>query len=188
MISFDPFPVLETPSLRLRAIGPDDVEAIFRIQSDPEVTRYFGRAADSTIAEAEKRVTTFMEGVRDQTSIRWGITLRGDDALIGSSGFWRWNKLHRWAEIGYELSPAHWGRGVMPEALSAILRFGFASMDLHRVEGHVDPDNRASRRVLEKLGFTQEAILRENWFHQGRFTDSVIYGLLDRDRELERAP
>ncbi|WP_437967619.1 GNAT family protein [Sorangium sp. So ce260] len=183
MASFDPFPVLTTPRLRLRSIEPGDVERIFRIQSDPEVTRYFGRGPDASIADSERRIATIIAGVREHTSIRWGITLEESGELVGTGGFWRWNKPHRWAEIGYELLPAFWNRGIMTEALRAVLRFGFASMDLHRVEAQIDPENRASARVLERLGFAREGLLRQNWYHDGRYTDTAVYGLLRDDLE-----
>lgn len=178
MASFDPFPVLTTPRLRLRALGPGDAERIFRIQSDPEVTRYFGRAPFTAVAEAEERIATAIASVREHTSIRWGITLEDSGELLGTAGFWNWNKPHRWAEIGYELLPAFWGRGIMTEALRAILAFGFESMDLHRVTAQIDPENLASARVLERLGFTREGQHRQNWYYDGRFTDTAVYGLL----------
>jgi ribosomal-protein-alanine N-acetyltransferase len=133
------------------------------------------------MADADARIADTTAGVRENTAISWGITLRDGGALAGTAGLWRWNQPHRWAEIGYDLLPEHWGRGLMTEALRPILRFGFEAMDLHRIEANIDPDNRASRRVLERLGFVREAHLRENWLYDGRFTDSAIYGLLRRE-------
>lgn len=181
MVSFDPFPVLSTPRLRLRALEPGDAERVFRIQSDPEVTRYFGRAPYSTLAEAEQRIATVLEGIRENTSICWGITLKENDEHLGTAGFWRWNKLHRWAELGFELLPAFWNQGIMTETLRAVLAFAFDRMDLHRVEARLDPDNRACKRVLERLGFTREGLLRQNWWHEGKCTDTAVYGLLRND-------
>jgi len=183
MVSFDPFPTLETPRLVLRQIFPEDLPAMFRIQSDPEVARYFGRPADTTPEETQKRLECIITGVRECTSIRWALTPRDSGELVGSGGFWRWDKAHRWAEIGYELLPSHRGKGLMPEALAAMIRFGFERMELHRVEANIDPGNVASRRVLEKLGFVCEGVKRENWFHEGKFTDTPHYGLLRADFE-----
>ncbi|AUX45001.1 GNAT family acetyltransferase [Sorangium cellulosum] len=180
-VSFDPFPVLETQRLRLRAITSGDAESIFRIQSDPEVTRYFGRPGDGALADSERRVAEIEKGVRENTSIRWGVTLRDGGEIIGSVGFWRWNKPHRWAEVGYDLLPAFWNQGIMSEAVRAVVSFGFASMDLHRVEAQLDPENRASARLLERLGFARDGLLRENWYYEGKFTDTAVYGLLRRD-------
>jgi ribosomal-protein-alanine N-acetyltransferase len=178
MISFDPFPALETPRLILRRLEPSDAEAIFRNQSDPQVARYLGRDPDTTIDTTHHRLQQVFDGLRENTGIRWGITTRDDPTLMGTVGFWKWNKPHFYAEIGYEIGPAYWNKGYMTEAIRAALRFGFDHMELHRVEANIDPENNGSRRVVEKVGFIQEALLRQNWFYAGRFTDSAIYGIL----------
>ncbi len=185
MVSFHPFPTLETPRLVLRELVPADIETIFQIQSNPEVVRYFGRPAHATIAETEKLVGLVFDAVRDTTGIRWGLSLRDGGALAGTVGFWRWNKQHRFAELGYEMAPPFWGRGLMVEALRPVLRYGFKQMDLHRAEAVIDPENKASRRVLEKLGFKRDALMRENWFYDGKFTDSAVYGLLEQEFQDE---
>lgn len=181
MNSFDPFPVLETPRLILRKLEPSDAEAMFRIHSDPLVTKYFGRDPDTTMEPTLQRLQSVVDALRDHTGIRWGIVRRDDPTLMGSVGFWKWNKPHFYAEIGYELGSAHWNKGYMTEAIRAALRFGFDYMDLHRVEANIDPDNIGSRRTVQKVGFTQEALLRQNWFYAGRFTDSAIYGILKHE-------
>ncbi len=181
MISFDPFPTLETPRLILRQLYPSDAEAVFRNHSDPQVARYLGRDPDSTIDPTLARLQLVFDGVRDGTAIRWGITLRDDPTLMGTVGFWKWNKPSFCAELGYEIGPAYWNKGYMTEAVTAAIRFGFDHLELHRAEANIDPANDGSRRVLEKLGFTREALLRENWFYCGRFLDSAIYGLLKNE-------
>ena len=181
MVSFTPFPTLETPRLVLRELVPADAETLFRMQSNPEVVRYFGRPAHATLADTEKLLGIVFDAQRDITGIRWGLSLRDGGALAGTCGFWRWNKQNRCSEIGYEMAPEFWGRGLMVEALGPILRFGFTQMELHRVEATIDPENQASRRVLEKIGFKRDALMRENWFYDGKFTDSAIYGLLEQE-------
>lgn len=180
MTLFDPFPTLDTPRLLLRALTQDDFDTLLRIQTDPRVIRYFGRAA-LTREQMQERMKLIFDGIRDGTSVRWGLELRETGALVGTCGFWRWNKEHHFAEVGYELTPEAWGRGLMPEALRTLCRYAFEKMGLHRVEATVDPENAASIRTLEKVGFVREALLRENWFFDGRYTDSGIYGLLASD-------
>ena len=186
MISFDPFPTLRTPRLWLRQLTMADVDVVFRIQSDPRVTRYLGRDPHSSREHSEKRVAEAIAAAGEGRAIRWGITLRQGGELAGTVGFWHWNKPHFCSEIGYELSPSHWGRGIMTEAIGAVLGYGFGPMGLHRVEANIDPDNHGSRRVLEKLGFTREALLRENWYYNGKFLHSAIYGLLAHEFERMR--
>jgi RimJ/RimL family protein N-acetyltransferase len=77
--------------------------------------------------------------------------------------------------------PALWGRGLATEAARAILTFGFEAMELHRVEAMVDPENLASLRVLEKLGFVREGRTREDYRFEDQFRDTVRLGLLRLD-------
>ena len=179
--AFDTFPVLETERLILREIGPGDAGEVFRIFADPEVIRYWGAAPMISIEEAHGKVAGYTTMFREKLGIRWAITRRGEGRLIGSCGHWRLIKQHMRSEIGYELAPAQWGQGIMPEAVGAILRFGFERMGLHSVEAQIEPGNQGSRRVLEKLGFVQEGYFRENYFFDGQFTDTAVFSLLKAD-------
>ncbi len=178
--AFATFPVLETERFTLRAAMPDDAAAIFRIMHDPRVTRYFGMLPMATLEEAVQRVQGFQQDFQEQSGIRWVITPRGTTQCIGTCGYWRIINPHFRAEIGYELDPAYWGQGVMTEAIAAALTFGFTTMGLHSVEAQIHPENTGSRRVLEKLGFTQEGYFRENYYDpvESRFTDTAVFSLL----------
>jgi [ribosomal protein S5]-alanine N-acetyltransferase len=181
--AFSVFPALTTDRLALRAVTRADVDAIFRIMSNPQVMRYFGSPTMQSREEAVRRVLTIEEDFRDQAGVRWAITLRDTGEFIGSGGFWRLVKPHYRAEVGYELAPHWWGKGVMPEALTAILDWGFGPLGLHSVEAQIDPANHGSRRVLEKLGFVHEAHFRESYFEPttGLFTNTDVFGLLQAD-------
>ena len=176
--SFEPFPTLETKRLKLRRLTVKDAPRMFEIHIDPAVGRYLSREPDREMQQMEERLRAVEEGVTTHSSIRFALERRDTGLLIGSGGFWRWNKSHHNAEIGYELASEQWGQGLMTEALGAILRFGFDHMDLHRVEANTDPDNAGSQAVLKKLGFQVEGRLRQNWHYEGRYTDSTLFGLL----------
>lgn len=172
------FPVLHTERLVLRELREEDAAAAFRMFSDPEVMRYVGKAVNVDLAET----LNFLRANRDQyparTGVRWAITLRGDDQLIGSCGHWRLMKEHHRSEIGYDLLQSHWGRGIMAEALHAILAFGFTRLGLHSVEAQIDPANRRSQQVLERVGFQKDGLLRENFYYAGRYLDTAVFTLL----------
>ena len=178
---FAKFPTLTTERLVLRELCDADFEPAHRMFSDPRVMRYIGKPPHRNIEETRE----FLEKNRSQFSLqqglRWAITRRGDDRLIGSCGHWRLLKEHHRSEIGYDLLPAFWGQGVMTEAIRAILRFGFVEMALHSTEAQIDPDNDRSRGVLERLGFRQDGRLRENYYFDGKYTDTAIFTLLGRD-------
>jgi [ribosomal protein S5]-alanine N-acetyltransferase len=175
---FQTFPTLETSRLVLREITLDDAEDMFRNYSDPQVMRYWGQAPLQSLDEMHHKIAGIAAAFTAREGIRWGIALKGSDRLIGSCGHWRLLKEHLRSEIGYELSIEHWGKGLMPEAIGAIVRFGFERMGLHTIEAQIDPKNQASRRVLEKLGFIQEGYFRENYFFNGEFTDTAVLSLL----------
>ncbi|HET9222494.1 MAG TPA: GNAT family protein [Roseiflexaceae bacterium] len=178
---FDTFPVLETERLILREIRLSDAEEVFRIYSDPQVMRFWGSAPMASLEEARGQIAGRAAAFSARSGIRWAITRKGDDRLIGSCGHWRLIKQHMRSEIGYDLAPELWGQGIMPEAVGAILRFGFERMGLHSVEAQIEPDNQGSRRVLDKLGFVQEGYFRENYYFDGEFTDTAVFSLLKAD-------
>jgi len=181
--AFATFPVLETRRFLLRPATRDDAADMFRIMSDPQVTRYFGRLPMATLAEAQERVQAIQADFQQHDGVRWAIADHTRDRLIGTCGFWRLVKPHDRAEIGYELAQECWGQGVMTEAVGAMLQFGFTHMGLHTVEAQIHPANNGSRRVLEKLGFVQEGYFRENYFDliEADFTDTAVYSLLKKD-------
>lgn len=177
---FAAFPALETARFTLREVTIDDLAAVYKMMSDKRVTRYFGRPPMTALDEAAARIVSMRNDFRDQQGVRWGIARREGGELLGTCGYWRLLKPHFRAEIGYELDPACWGQGVMPEALGAIVGYGFETMGLHSIEANIDPENTGSRRVLEKLGFEREALLRDSYYlpHEQRFSDTATYSLL----------
>jgi ribosomal-protein-alanine N-acetyltransferase len=179
--AFATFPYLETPRLILRAITLDDADDMFRIYSDPQVMRYWGSPPHQSIEDSRTLISGIIKAFADKEGIRWGITRKGSNQLIGSCGHWRLIKQHFRSEIGYELAPEHWRQGIMTEALGAIVQFGFEMIGLHSIEAQIEPGNLASRKVLEKLGFRQAGYLRENYFLDGRFTDTALFSLLKQD-------
>jgi RimJ/RimL family protein N-acetyltransferase len=179
---FDVFPVLETRRLLLREIVPTDAEAIFRIRGDYEVTKYNTGAAYERLEQAVDLIAAMDAAYHDEAEIRWGITLKDNRAaVIGMCGFNYWNRRDARASLGYDIARAHWGQGIMTEALRAVIQFGFEHMELNRIEADADVRNAASARVLSKLGFRREGIQREQFFDGGAFHDLVLFSLLHRE-------
>lgn len=94
-----------------------------------------------------------------------------------------YSREHASAELGYVLSRSYWGRGLMPEAVRAMIRFGFQRMDLNRIEARCIAKNTASARVMEKAGMTREGTLRESELIKGAFRDMKRYSILRREFE-----
>jgi [ribosomal protein S5]-alanine N-acetyltransferase len=180
------FPELETERFSLREIVPADAEDLYRIFSDEETMRYWSCRPYTTIDQARRLIDGISKLVRDGAGIHWGITLRGDNRLIGKCGYNEWRKAHRRGDISYIVAREQWGKGVVSEAMCAVLDFGFDQMNLHSVEAGVTPGNDGSTRMLQKLGFRLEGHLRESYLAEDVFVDSLIYSLLRRDWEAAR--
>jgi ribosomal-protein-alanine N-acetyltransferase len=177
------FPVIETERLVLRPLAPTDLEFVFRHFSDPEVTRYMlDEEPLSDIRQAQELIDFYAQPDGKNYN-RWGIARKENGALIGTCGFHKWNRRSARAEIGYDLTPAFWGQGVMTEAVSAMLWNGFGRMGLNRVEAIVYPENIASVRLLTHLGFSREGVMREYYRLGGRFYDHALFSLLRREWE-----
>jgi len=177
-VNFTPFPVLTTERLVLRPPETDDVNEIFFLRSDPRVMKYIGREPCRSAEEAVEHIEMLAGRTAENVGITWAITLKGDDRLIGTIAHWRMEKENYRAEIGYVLHPDHQGKGIMHEAMGAVIAYGFNVMGLHSIEANTHTENAASQNVLLKNGFVQEAYFRENYYYKGRFLDSAVFSLV----------
>ena len=175
------FPQLHGSRLCLRGPRADDADAVFALFSDPAVMRYWSRPPMSMRAEAEGRIAEFVEDFDARKALPWVIATRAHDEVIGTCTLFRFEPRHRRAEIGYALRSDHWGRGLAAEAVALALDWGFRTPGLHRVEADIDPRNAGSRKLLERLGFTSEGLLRERYFVGGETSDTELFGLLAQD-------
>lgn len=180
-INFLPFLDLETDRLLLRRVNKNDVLEVFSLRSNPETMKFIPRPLVENLDEALEHIQMIDDKIENAEGINWAITLKDDPKLLGIIGHYRIKPEHYRAEIGYMLDPAHHGKGLITEAIKAVIAYGFDVMKLHSIEAIIDPDNIASATVLEKNGFVKEAHLRENEFYNGKFLDTVIYSLLERD-------
>lgn len=177
-LNFDPFPVLSTQRLALRRITEEDVDEIFFLRSDKQVLEYLDRDPIMSIDDAFQWIRMISDGITANEFIAWAMSLKDDRKLIGTISFWNVKKEHYRAEIGYVLHPSYQGKGLMQEAMTEVLDFGFKAMKLHSVEANVNPHNVASIKLLEKNNFVREAYHRENYYFNGKFLDSAIYSLI----------
>ena len=175
---FSYFPELTSERLRLRRITKDDVADLFEIRSNESAMKYIDRPIAKTHEDALNLIKVIDEVYEKQDGVTWAICLKIDHKLIGTIGFWKMDKPNFRAEIGYILNPSFHRRGLMNEALNVVIDFGFNQLNLHSIEANINPLNEASRKILLKLGFVQEAYFRENYFSNGRFLDSAIFSLI----------
>ncbi len=182
MFDYEYFPVLETERCRLRHIEDRDADQILALYGSEEVMRYLILEPPCDSRErALEEIRFFHRMFDERKGVRWAITLRDDDRLIGTVGFHFWLKEHHRCDLGYDLIPAYWGRGYVTEVSRAVIGWCFTNLELHRVQADCTSGNIASERVLEKLGFTLEGEFRESIFEHGRFVNIKQYGLLRRE-------
>lgn len=178
-LSFSPFPQLQTERLLLKQIQEKDASALFVLRSNTDVVRYLDRAPAASVEDTIAFIGVLTNFLQKDEGITWGIFLKTDPGVLcGTIGFWQIQKEHYRAEIGYMLLPSKQGKGFMHEAIQTVLQYGFESMKLHSVEANVNPENKASIKVLERNGFVREAYFKENHYYNGKFSDSAIYSLL----------
>ena len=178
MRSLGDLPTLETERLILRKMTPNDAGAVFTYASDPEVARYVlwetHRSIEDSRAFVELAVSRYESGGEPE----WGIVYKGDHRFVGTCGIVSWEPEHARAELGYALSREYWDRGLMPEAVRAIISFGFGRMGLNRIEARCIAENSASARVMQKAGMTCEGTLRQRERIKGEYRDMEIYSIL----------
>jgi ribosomal-protein-alanine N-acetyltransferase len=175
------FPRLQTRRLFLRQLTLGDIEFVFRHFSDSMVTRYLFDEEPLARREQAQELIRFYMNPTGKTYNRWAIVLRSENALVGTCGYHKWDKRHRRAEIGYDLGPRSWGQGIMSEALAEVFRYGFEQMGLNRIDALVYPQNTRSVRLLAKLGFRKEGLLREYFRLGDEYYDHLLFSLLGND-------
>ena len=175
------YPVIETERLILRGPKQSDLQAIYDVHTDPDVMRYYGVPLYDSLDKAQRDFDWMNKLVAEKTGFRPVITLKDDDVYIGDVGFDNYVKKSNRMELGYILAKKHWGKGLMTEAIRAVLEYGFMEMELNRVQALVDPRNVGSRRVLEKNGFKYEGTLREYEFEIDGYVDLEMYSILKRE-------
>lgn len=140
----------ETPRLEHRALTVADAEAFFALNSHPEVMRFTGEPALSSVDAAREAIAGYPDFEKFGFG-RWGCVLKETRSVIGFCGLKYLPDLDL-VDVGYRFLPEYWGRGLATEACVASLEFGFATLRLERIFGLVLPANGASIRVLEKAG------------------------------------
>jgi ribosomal-protein-alanine N-acetyltransferase len=160
---FAPFPVLKTRRLLLRQLRRSDDHEILALRSNDNVNKYLDRQPSKSIDDARNFIDTINENVQCDNSIYWAITMNGADNVIGTVCLFNFLENSSRAEIGYELLPDFQGKGLMQEALSAVINFGFQQVGLQVIEAYTRFENQHSISVLEKLHFRGDSAADKNF-------------------------
>ena len=175
---------LTTRRLLLRDFDPEDFWDVHAYTSDPLVTRWlpWGPCTEVETQQLLDRAASYrVPEPRKDYSL--AVVRRSDGRVIGSGSLFTRQAKDGELEVGYCLAREAWGQGFAQEAVAGLLDLAFGSLGMHRVFGLVDPDNPASVKVLERLGFRQEGRLKKDSKTKGEWRDSLLYALLDEEWE-----
>ena len=174
---------LITPRLFLREIAWSDLENIHRLNAYPEVAKFntIGIPKDREATRTVMRAAVENHTKNPRTIYSWAVFTQTDDTFIGQAGMSLFPVRYRRSSIFYNLVPAHWGQGYASEVAHALVRFGFDTLHLHRIEAGVAVENAASVRVLEKVGMTREGVSRKILPTPGGWRDNYRYAILEDD-------
>lgn len=159
-LNFSPFPTLNTERLVLRKMNiKPDVQAIFELLSNEENQRYLKRPLAQSLEEAKQHILRMNKGAEDDKWLVWAI--EKEEKLIGTICLWNFATAQNSGEVGYELHPNFQGKGLMSEAMQAVIDYGINQIGLEQVRAITESKNAASIRLLEKHGFIFQRVLEE---------------------------
>jgi [ribosomal protein S5]-alanine N-acetyltransferase len=168
-------------AIALRELSPADAAAAFEWGGDKRFFEYMTVEPVASVADEEALLRDWEAESRavPRRQYRLGIVELDTSTLVGTVRLGIVNPEQREADLGYGLRPDRWGRGITVAAAALLLDVAFADLGLHRVFAYHDPANRASRRVMEKLGMTYEGTLRQNMLGRDGWRDSALWAVLE---------
>lgn len=173
---------LETSRLRLRSLEWGDLDRLVDYRSHPVVSEWqtwtdYDLQAARHLVEGSLRFPPFTPGQWFQL----GVELLTDAQLVGDL-YMSLDPRGDQAQLGYTFDHHGWGQGLATEAVGALLDYAFDKLRMHRVQATTDPRNARSIRLLERLGFRQEAHFRQSLWFKGAWADDLVFALLASDR------
>jgi ribosomal-protein-alanine N-acetyltransferase len=173
------FPVLLTERLRLRRFKAADASALHAAFGNAKAMRYWNRPPFATLDETKKMVRIMAKANAPHWWLPWAITRRRDDVCLGMINYHHREADDQRLELGWILAPRHHGKGYAREATAAVIRYCLDTLDAHRIEAMIVPENTASIRLAESLGFRLEGgPIRDRWRAGNEYRSVLMYGLL----------
>lgn len=178
---FSAIPELRTDRLVLRRMTVADCYDMYEYASDPAVTRYLTWSPHPDVEYTKDYLRYIANHYKLGDFYDWAVILEDEKKMIGTCGFTQFHFHHNAAEVGYVINPDYRGRGIADEAVRAVMKFGFETLGLHRIEAKYIMGNEASRRVMEKVGMTFEGVRRGEMLIKGDYRDIGVCAILRDD-------
>ncbi|MHA2253034.1 MAG: GNAT family N-acetyltransferase [Candidatus Kariarchaeaceae archaeon] len=154
------FPKLETERLILRAITPEDRVPMFNNYSDVNVAKWFFENPLTSVDQVDRVLNHFIDYFKQGKGLTWAIILKENNEYIGTVGY-ETVEVNSKGEIGFDLAKAYWRKGIMSEAIIAIIQYGFTNLGLSTINSHTYSANIPARNLLEKLGFKVDQVKKD---------------------------
>jgi ribosomal-protein-alanine N-acetyltransferase len=177
----DALPSLATERLVVRPVERSDLGDLLLVNGDAEVVRHLPYSAWQSMLDAEAWLGRMQALQAAGSGRQFVVAFRDEGRAIGTVLLFRHDPANARAEVAYVLGRAHWGRGLMREAVHAFCASAFAHAGLRRIEAEARPENGASNRLLAAVGFTLEGLLRHRWQSKGERWDVHHWGLVTGD-------
>lgn len=155
---------LETERLQLRGINENHTEDIFKIRSNEIINQFVQRNSPKNNYDALQFILTIKERTQNNQTYYWGISLKDEPNLIGTICLWNFSEDRKEAEIGYELLPDYHRKGIMSEALKAVLDFGCNELHLQEIVAMTNIFNESSKGLLLKHNFVLQGERKDEGF------------------------
>ena len=175
-----PFPQLLTKRLLLRQLTLSDADQIFSLRSNDVVNKYLDRPKANSLEDAKTFITTILFAISNHHSIYWAISFLNQPKLIGTICLWNFSEQRDKAEIGYELLPEFQNKGIMQEAFSAVLQFGFEVLKLKMIEAWTVQQNESSIKILKRNYFERNIEMEDKIDRTKDGPDTVIFCLTEK--------
>lgn len=176
---------IETSRLILRKFKMQDAKQMFENWAgDPDNVEFMRWPVHKSVQETEKIIANWVEQYNDIKNYNWCITWKETQEVIGSITVNDLIELRESCEIGYIISKKFWNKGIMTEALHAVLEYLFKKVGFHRIQLRHDAANPASGKVMIKNGLKFEGLLRESErLTSGIWSDAALYSILNSEFE-----
>lgn len=172
---------IQGDKINLRHVRKADARSIYKYASDEAISRFTHVPHPYKLEDAYDFIKLTRSERRRKIGYHFGLEDKETSQIIGMIGLMHVDHECGKGEVGYWLAKPFWGRGIMKEALLLALRFYFTELHLHRVYAHVFPENEVSMRLLEKVGFQREGLIREGFKQRGEYISVYMYSILEDD-------
>lgn len=159
-----------------KALSMEDSQEIHDYASDNDVSRFIGWDLMNTLDETRELVELMLKREAAGTHLYASIVLSSNQAIIGTAMIFNFDQEANQAEIGYVFHKDYWGKGYGTETAALMSDFAFKTLNLHKLHASVTDANIGSARVLEKNGFDLEGRLKDHYFIEDKYYDSLLFG------------